>query len=216
MQEQEGLMGGGPKQPVQTQRAAVHAQPYPGGARAAGGRSGSPVVVHNPKVQSVRYGPGGDGPVYEQHDARKVDSDSARVAHLQYNSPIGLYSKQNALDVLHGQTAGKPGEGTMQITGGVEKPAWAPPGVQSDLYRMIMEEEHGGRGRPSSGGNVAQPRRAPHRSSRPETYSEPPQEPRSYRLNQLVNENNDQLDEYLRMPHHSTAFAGSHGGISDF
>jgi len=62
----------------------------------------------------ARYGPGGDAPVYEQHDPSSVDSGSARVAHLQYNTPIGLYSKTNALDALQGQTKGKPGDGTLQ------------------------------------------------------------------------------------------------------
>jgi len=84
--------------------------------------------------------------VYEQHDPSKVDSNSARVAHLQYNTPIGLYSKENAIEALKGQTRGKPGEGTMAITG-VGGPSQAyNPSVQSDLHRLILEEESGRRG----------------------------------------------------------------------
>jgi len=153
--EQEALVGKGvvdrPGPTQQSQRPAVHAQSFPGVA--PGGRV-SPVVVHNPKVQTVRYGPGSDGPVYEQHDPSKVDSNSARVAHLQYNTPIGLYSKENAIEALKGQTRGKPGEGTMAITG-VGGPSQAyNPSVQSDLHRLILEEESGrrGGGRQASGG----------------------------------------------------------------
>jgi len=43
-----------------------------------------------------------------------ADSDSARVAHLQYNTPMGLYSRENAQAALQAQTAGKAGYGTMQ------------------------------------------------------------------------------------------------------
>jgi len=91
--------------------------------------------------------------VYEQHEPSKVDSNTARVAHLQYNTPIGLYSKDNALEALRGQTKGKPGEGTMAITGVGGPNPYTPP-ISSDLHRMILEEESGrrGGGRPVSGG----------------------------------------------------------------
>jgi len=113
------------------------------------------VVVHNPKVQTVRYGPGDDAPVYEQHDPSRVDSNTARVAHLQYNTPIGLYSKENAIEALRGQTKGKPGEGSIAITGVGGPSKTYDPGAPSDLHRMIQEEEsgrRGGGGRPTSGG----------------------------------------------------------------
>ena len=68
-------------------------------------------AVHNPRVQSVHYAPG-QSPVYQQHDAAEP-SDTARVVHLQYQSPLGLYSKENAQVALDAQTKGKPGEGTL-------------------------------------------------------------------------------------------------------
>jgi hypothetical protein len=105
---------------------------------------GEPVVAHNPRLQSVRYGPGASGPVYEQHDAAGRDSESARVAHLQYNTPIGLYSRQNAEEALTGQTRGKAGYGTMQVTGGAPVRAFDP--AQSDVLRMIAEEDQRGHG----------------------------------------------------------------------
>ena len=73
----------------------------------------APVPVHQPRVQNVHYGPGGASPQYQQQGDSGA-SDNARVAHLQYNTPIGLYSKQNVEEVLAGQTAGRPGDGTMQ------------------------------------------------------------------------------------------------------
>ena len=72
-----------------------------------------PVNVHQPRVQNVHYGPGANGPTYQQQTDAEA-SDSANVAHLQYNTPIGLYSKQNVDEVLQGQTQGRPGEGTLQ------------------------------------------------------------------------------------------------------
>ena len=68
--------------------------------------------MHNPRLQTMRYGPG--GATYDQQSAVGQDSDSARVAHLQYNTPMGLYSRANAQAALQAQTAGKAGYGTMQ------------------------------------------------------------------------------------------------------
>ena len=75
---------------------------------------GSAFTPHQPRVQNVHYGPGATTPQYSQSDPSRADhSDTARVAHLQYNTPLGLYSRENAEDVLRAQTGGKPGEGTM-------------------------------------------------------------------------------------------------------
>ena len=74
-----------------------------------------PVIPHNPRLQTVKYGPGPGGPTYEQHDAsRGGGGDSAHVEHLQYNSPIGLYSRANAKEALNVQTRGKAGQGTLE------------------------------------------------------------------------------------------------------
>lgn len=78
------------------------------------GGGGEPVTPHNPRLQTVRYGPGAGGPRYEQQDASGGGGDGAHVAHLQYNSPIGLYSRDNAKEALHSQTRGKAGYGTME------------------------------------------------------------------------------------------------------
>lgn len=185
--EQQALIGG-PKAPpaadsVHNQASApVHSQTFPGrGSRAVnnmdgggyGGRE-SPVVVHNPKVQTFRYGPGGDSATYEQKNAAE-DSDSARVAHLQYNSPIGLYSKQNALEALKGQTKGKPGEGSLQIAGPGQSFS---PGAQSDVARMIREEEeqrrHGGGGGGSRPRPVSTGSRSHHDLSGYGPFRDPP------------------------------------------
>jgi len=87
-----------------------HAPVMPSGG---GGGGGEPVAVHNPRLQTMRYGPGGDA-TYEQRSAVGQDSDSARVAHLQYNTPVGLYSRANAQAALQAQTGGKAGYGTLQ------------------------------------------------------------------------------------------------------
>jgi len=201
LQEQEGLV--------------VVGSPTQNAGHANSGGAGSP--VHNPRVQSVRHGPGSNGPVYSQNDPNNVDSDTARVAHLQYNTPIGLYSKDNAIAALESQTRGKPGEGTMAITGvGGAKPPVNQP-AQSDVQRMILEEESarrgGGAGRSASQPTSGRQRQAP-----------PPQdegeEPRSARFHQLVNENSDQVAEYMNTPSHGTASYqrgyAEVGGISDF
>ena len=80
----------------------IQRQPSPMSATAA---------VHNPRIQSVHYAPG-QSPVYQQSDVMEP-SDTARVVHLQYQSPLGLYSKENAQVALDAQTKGKPGEGTL-------------------------------------------------------------------------------------------------------
>jgi len=67
--------------------------------------------VHAPRVQNVHYAPG-QGPVYQQKEDQDA-SNSARVVHLQYNSPLSLYSKDNVQEALEGQTADKPGAGTL-------------------------------------------------------------------------------------------------------
>ena len=36
-----------------------------------------------------------------------------RVVHLQYNSPLGMYTRQNVEHALEDQTAGRAGYGTM-------------------------------------------------------------------------------------------------------
>ncbi len=84
--------------------AVAHGQPSPGGQT---------VTPHQPRVQSVHYAPG-QAPEYRQNDPQANQDESARVVHTQYNSPLGLYSKQNVNEMLHSQTAGKPGQGTLQ------------------------------------------------------------------------------------------------------
>mgnify|MGYP003574395433 CR=1 FL=1 len=98
------------------------------------------VVPHQPKVQNVHYGPGG-APTYEQHDPAAHQSDTAQVTHAQYNTPIGLYSPENVQSALDSQTTGKPGQGTLQVTTtGPGKKPFDP--AQSDVYRLLMEEEN--------------------------------------------------------------------------
>lgn len=209
--EQEAIASGGPKPPIQHQREAVHASSYPGGGGGGHSVSSPPVVAHNPKVQSFRYGPSGEQ-TYEQNGSNNVDTDTAKVAHLQYNTPIGLYSKDNALEALRGQTKGKPGEGTLTVTGESEKKEpFCPPGVQSDLYRMIREEEEYKKragDRPAARSAEGNMRRGPARRRSPPRVME---EQHSQRYHQLVNENNDQLDQYLSMPRHTTSFGGEGG-----
>lgn len=74
-------------------------------------------VPHSPKVQTVHYGAGGEAPQYRQRSAQDAphDTDTVRATHLQYNSPLGLYSKASAQEALVTQLHGKPGEGTIQI-----------------------------------------------------------------------------------------------------
>jgi len=106
---------------------------------------------------------------------------------------------------------------SVRITGvGGAKPPVNQP-AQSDVQRMILEEESarrgGGAGRSASQPTSGRQRQAP-----------PPQdegeEPRSARFHQLVNENSDQVAEYMNTPSHGTASYqrgyAEVGGISDF
>jgi hypothetical protein len=171
---------------------------------ASGGPSGippapqEPVNVHQPRVQNVHYGPGGDGPVYQQQ-ADGGASDNAHVAHLQYNTPIGLYSRDNVDEVLRGQTQGRPGEGTMQVTGGGPggKKPFDP--TQSEVLRMLQEEE-GNRSKPRGyglqpgGGQQHASSRSPQQQPspgqqyhQPEHHGEPQQSPMMHLLeNQMA------------------------------
>ena len=88
-----------------------HQQPYAPQSVPAGPTEHVP--IHQPRVQTVHYAPG-QAPMYKPDAPEPKQSDTARVVHLQYNSPIGLYSTGNVKDTLHGQVHGKPGEGTMQ------------------------------------------------------------------------------------------------------
>jgi len=98
------------------------------------------VQPHQPRVQNVHYGPGDTAPTYSQHSAgAHNDTDTAQVKHLQYNSPLGLYSKENVEQVLTGQTQGKPGQGTMQVSGGGPPKSFDP--QRSDVYKLLLEEE---------------------------------------------------------------------------
>ena len=96
-------------QPQQVQHRVRQRSPRPPDAP----DSGAPVQPHQPRVQTVAYGPGDVAPTYSQHDPGNYEGD-AKVAHLQYNTPLGLYSRPNVEEALRGQTAGQPGEGTMQ------------------------------------------------------------------------------------------------------
>lgn len=124
--------------PVQQQQASPRQQ-----QPAQNAAQGSAFQPHQPRVQNVHYGPGASTPQYSQINPSQADNtDSAKVAHLQYNSPLQLYSRDNAEDVLKGQTGGKPGTGSMVITGGGGGKSLDL--SKSETYRLIHEQEHGG------------------------------------------------------------------------
>ncbi|XP_064594573.1 uncharacterized protein LOC135461414 isoform X4 [Liolophura sinensis] len=67
------------------------------------------------------------------------DAEGPRVVHLQYNSPMGLYSNENVQETLDGQTRNVLVQHSQ--SGGQNKDGprdWS----QSTLYRMIQQEEH--------------------------------------------------------------------------
>jgi len=70
--------------------ARVHAE-IPAGARAGGG---TPVTA-GPGASAAAGG----------HDA--PDSDAAMVANLQFNSPLAMYSGENVMEAVEGQTGGR-------------------------------------------------------------------------------------------------------------
>ena len=77
------------------------------------GGAGATVNPHVPKVQSMHYGSDGTQEYRQRAGEGGAESDSARAVHLQYNSPLGLYSRENAQQAMSGQLNGRPGEGTI-------------------------------------------------------------------------------------------------------
>lgn len=79
-------------------------RPVENSSPSAGYRSVSPAVPPKPS-RSPTYAP------YQQQICATNDDDIAgqdpKVVHLQYNSPIGLYSKDNIRDTYVGQTQGR-------------------------------------------------------------------------------------------------------------
>ncbi|KAL8602792.1 hypothetical protein ACOMHN_055175 [Nucella lapillus] len=75
------------------------------------------------------------------------EQDGPRVMHLQYNSPMGLYSKQNVCDTFAGQTKAMAASGAIPQGTQMQNPEKAGDRdwTQSAVYRMIYEEEKRGR-----------------------------------------------------------------------
>jgi hypothetical protein len=86
----------------------------------------------------MHYSDGGQR--YEQHDpsAYADAHKDAKVVHMQYNSPLGLYSKQSVEEAMAGQVAGKPGEGTIGVTSTGPGKNFDP--RRSEVLRMLAEE----------------------------------------------------------------------------
>lgn len=105
---------------------------------------GNVVNVHSPRVQQMSYGPSGQE--YRQL-APDQEAENATVQHLQYNTPIGLYSKSNVNAALQSQTSGKPGEGTMQVTGTGGPGAKEFDPSRSEVLALLQQEEAGPRRR---------------------------------------------------------------------
>ncbi|ESO01031.1 hypothetical protein HELRODRAFT_192354 [Helobdella robusta] len=140
-------------------------------------------AIHQPKVQVTKFSPQGH-PTYERKNASNHDSDTARIAHLQYNSPIGLYSQENAKEVLDVQTGGKPGSGTLRIIGkGPNLSSFDP--IHSDVYRLVREEETARRSRQKT-------QQAPQHNHPHVQHGLPHEDHRSAKLEQLIHENDDQ------------------------
>jgi hypothetical protein len=97
----------------------------------------------------MSYGPSGQE--YRQL-APGDEAENATVQHLQYNTPIGLYSRSNVEAALKNQTAGKPGEGTMQVqgTGGPGAKKEFDPSRSEVLALLQAEESRGPRRQPQT------------------------------------------------------------------
>lgn len=65
--------------------------------------------------------------------------DGPRIMHLQYNSPLDMYSKQNVEETLQGQTSAAMGGGNTASQ--KKTPAQERDWSQSALLRLIQEEE---------------------------------------------------------------------------
>jgi len=66
-----------------------------------------PARVHgNQPPARVPQSPGGGTPTSPQGASQAGESDTAMVANLQFNTPLELYSSENVVEALQGQTGG--------------------------------------------------------------------------------------------------------------
>lgn len=99
-----------------------------------------------PSYKSVNFSPhsvaAAQQPIRVQQPQGAAVNQGPQVVHLQYNSPLQMYSRGSAEDALHGQTAGRPGQGSMIITGGDGKQEidWN----KSHVYQMIHGQQKTG------------------------------------------------------------------------
>ncbi|XP_076459817.1 uncharacterized protein LOC143292974 isoform X2 [Babylonia areolata] len=97
------------------------------------GTTAPPAAPYNPAPAACQ---GGD------------DQDGPKVVHLQYNSPMGLYSNQNIQETFAGQTKAMTATGVLSPGDSQGAGAGAKQGdrdwTQSALYRMIHEDDRRG------------------------------------------------------------------------
>ncbi|XP_067671171.1 LIM domain-binding protein 3-like isoform X1 [Haliotis asinina] len=101
-------------------------------------RSGAYNPLSDPQTAS-QFDPTPAAPTLEEH-GEVGDASGKRVVHLQYNSPMGLYSKENVQETKAGQTKAALSQS--------QAPAPVKPGKegerdwnQSAVFRMIQQEE---------------------------------------------------------------------------
>jgi len=66
-----------------------------------------PVRSHGNPPAAATHGPAGTPVNMSQAAAGTGESDPALVANLQFNSPLNLYSGENVVEALQGQTGGQ-------------------------------------------------------------------------------------------------------------
>jgi len=166
-----------------------------------------PVEPHQPHVQQFITKP--DGSVQYSTSPTPDEAENAQVKHLQFNSPLNLYSKGNAQQVLEGQTAGKPGEGTLNLGGGSN----SNPEINfknSHLALMIQQEEWEKKMRNS---------RSPLRDMPPavsSNYSKPHQSNNNLSVNDVEQCRQSPSMYALESQMGNTSIPKTDGGFSDF
>ncbi|XP_075250583.1 PDZ and LIM domain protein 7-like isoform X2 [Convolutriloba macropyga] len=86
------------------------------------------------------------GPSYNQDQPRTSMGGPPQVQHLQYNSPIGLYSANNVYAALKDQTEGYVGNDAQVVMGRQLASALGQQGneydpTQSETYRLLQQDE---------------------------------------------------------------------------
>ncbi|XP_013392280.1 LIM domain-binding protein 3 isoform X2 [Lingula anatina] len=131
-----GASVGRPWEVKQPAGGAAHASPGAPQYKAVSFSPSQP-AVSQPFSPGHHAGPPAGGASGTRVETVQGHKQGPTAAHLQFNSPMKLYSTDNVRQSMEGQLRGTGAEGTMQVAGSASH---EPDYTQSAVYRMVHEE----------------------------------------------------------------------------